>query len=105
MEADIGDVYIPSLYKSASLLPIARHRHSLLYLIETFPVTIVVGETGSGKSTQIPQYLREAGWCQDGKVVAITQVGESTSTISEALWILLYLNSHVESLRPPSPIE
>ncbi|KAL8911123.1 MAG: hypothetical protein Q9171_003661 [Xanthocarpia ochracea] len=73
MEADIGDVYIPSLYKSASLLPIARHRHSLLYLIETYPVTIVVGETGSGKSTQIPQYLREAGWCQDGKVVAVTQ--------------------------------
>ncbi|KAI4285320.1 MAG: hypothetical protein L6R38_000744 [Xanthoria sp. 2 TBL-2021] len=73
MDHDVANAFIPSLYKPASLLPIARHRQSLLYLIEEFPVTIVIGETGSGKSTQIPQYLREAGWCQDGKLVAITQ--------------------------------
>ncbi|KAL8898608.1 MAG: hypothetical protein Q9192_002000 [Flavoplaca navasiana] len=73
MDHDFASAFIPSLYKSASLLPIARHRQSLLYLIEEFPVTIVIGETGSGKSTQIPQFLREAGWCQDGKLIAVTQ--------------------------------
>ncbi|KAL8787010.1 MAG: hypothetical protein Q9213_002446 [Squamulea squamosa] len=88
MDADIGNAFIPSLYKSASLLPIARHRQSLLYLIEKHPVTIVVGETGSGKSTQIPQFLRDAGWCQDGKVVAVTQVGESKAFSIEVFFLL-----------------
>jgi ATP-dependent RNA helicase DDX35 len=72
---DIASSFIPSLHKPASLLPIARHRQSLLYLVETYPVTIVVGQTGSGKTTQIPQFLEQAGWCADGKSIAITQVG------------------------------
>ncbi|KAI4102666.1 MAG: hypothetical protein L6R37_004256 [Teloschistes peruensis] len=72
-ELDLTTSFIPALHKPASLLPIARHRQDLLYLIETYPITIVVGQTGSGKTTQIPQFLREAGWCQDGKVIAVTQ--------------------------------
>jgi ATP-dependent RNA helicase DDX35 len=75
VETEASSSFIPSLYKPPSLLPIARHRSSLLYLIETFPVVIVVGQTGSGKTTQLPQYLDQAGWCQGGKVIAITQVG------------------------------
>ena len=43
---DLSTSFIPSLHKPSSLLPIARHRQSLLYLVETFPVTIVVGQTG-----------------------------------------------------------
>ncbi|KAN0113091.1 P-loop containing nucleoside triphosphate hydrolase protein [Hyaloscypha variabilis] len=70
---DLAASFIPSLHKPASLLPIARHRQNLLYLIETYPVTIVVGQTGSGKTTQLPQYLEQAGWCSDGKVIAVTQ--------------------------------
>lgn len=31
---------------------------------------------GSGKTTQIPQFLEQAGWCEGGKIVAVTQVGE-----------------------------
>lgn len=77
MEDEVGgESFIPSLYKPPSLLPIARHRDALLYLVETYPVVIVVGQTGCGKSTQIPQFLDQAGWCQNGKVVAVTQVGE-----------------------------
>ena len=45
----------------------------ILWLIETHPVTVIVGQTGSGKSTQIPQYLMEAGWSADGRLVACTQ--------------------------------
>jgi ATP-dependent RNA helicase DDX35 len=75
VDFDLSANFIPSLYKPASLLPIARHRQNLLYLIEACPVTIVVGQTGSGKTTQIPQYLEQAGWCSDGKVIAVTQVG------------------------------
>ena len=75
-DLDTGSSYISSPYKPPALLPIARHRDSLLYLIETYPVAIVVGQTGSGKTTQIPQFLRQAGWCVEGKVIAVTQVGE-----------------------------
>jgi len=71
---DLSASFIPSLHKPASLLPIARHKENLLYLIESFPVTIVVGQTGSGKTTQLPQYLEQAGWCANGQVIAVTQV-------------------------------
>ena len=34
---------------------------------------IIVGETGSGKTTQLPQYLVEAGFTKDGRKVGCTQ--------------------------------
>lgn len=70
---DLSSNFIPSLYKPSSLLPIARHKDALLYTIETYPVTIVVGQTGSGKTTQLPQYLEQVGWCNDGKLIGVTQ--------------------------------
>ncbi|KAK4111212.1 P-loop containing nucleoside triphosphate hydrolase protein [Canariomyces notabilis] len=72
-ESSLEAAFIPALHKPTALLPIAKHRTSILYLVETFPVTIVVGQTGSGKSTQIPQFLENAGWCTDGKVIGVTQ--------------------------------
>ncbi|KAK1239453.1 hypothetical protein MKX07_008941 [Trichoderma sp. CBMAI-0711] len=72
-ENDLDSSFIPALHKPSALLPIAKHRESLLYVIETYPVTIVIGQTGSGKSTQIPQFLEKAGWCSDGKIIGITQ--------------------------------
>jgi ATP-dependent RNA helicase DDX35 len=73
-DEDVEVVLIPELYKPAALLPIAQLKDALLYTIETYPVTIVVGETGSGKTTQIPQFLHKAGWTSDGSVIAVTQV-------------------------------
>ncbi|QSZ32942.1 hypothetical protein DSL72_002525 [Monilinia vaccinii-corymbosi] len=69
----MADAFVPALHKPSSLLPIAQHRHALLYLIETCAVTIVIGQTGSGKTTQTPQYLEQAGWCADGKQIAVAQ--------------------------------
>lgn len=69
----LGSSFIPALHKPSALLPITKHRDSLLYLIETKQVVIVVGQTGSGKTTQIPQFLSQAGWCNNGKLVGITQ--------------------------------
>jgi ATP-dependent RNA helicase DDX35 len=73
-ELDLTASFIPALYKPSALLPIAKHRDVLLYLIETYPVTIVVGQTGSGKTTQLPQFLDQAAWCANGKQIAVTQV-------------------------------
>ncbi|KAF3480278.1 protein of unknown function DUF1605 [Arthroderma uncinatum] len=72
-EFDTSGSFVPSLYKPAELLPISRHRQALLYGIEKYPIVILVGETGSGKTTQLPQFLEQAGWCNDGKQIAITQ--------------------------------
>lgn len=77
-------------------LPIFQNRNHILYLLEKHQTLILVGETGCGKSTQVPQvcnnifgamvffnanfydliklqYLFEAGWCDDGKVIGITE--------------------------------
>lgn len=56
-----------------SSLPIAAHRLQILSALEQFKVVVIVGETGSGKSTQIPQYLLESGWCNNAYKVVVTQ--------------------------------
>lgn len=54
-------------------LPVYSHRTAFLYLVEHHATTVVVGETGSGKTTQIPQYLHEAGWTAGSRTVVCTQ--------------------------------
>jgi len=49
-------------------LPMFPYREELLAAIEEHQVIIIVGETGSGKTTQIPQYLYEAGYGKRGKI-------------------------------------
>ncbi|KAF9646866.1 P-loop containing nucleoside triphosphate hydrolase protein [Thelephora ganbajun] len=62
-----------SLQAQRQQLPIFQHRDKLLRAIETHAVLIVVGQTGCGKTTQLPQYLYEAGWAAGGSVIACTQ--------------------------------
>ena len=54
-------------------LPIYQFRDALLQAINDYQVLIIVGETGSGKTTQIPHYLHEAGYTKDGMKVGCTQ--------------------------------
>ncbi|KQK06502.1 pre-mRNA-splicing factor ATP-dependent RNA helicase DEAH1-like [Brachypodium distachyon] len=54
-------------------LPVYKLKDDLLKAIEEHQVLIIVGETGSGKTTQIPQYLHEAGYTAQGKKIACTQ--------------------------------
>ncbi|XP_039590993.1 probable ATP-dependent RNA helicase DHX35 isoform X2 [Polypterus senegalus] len=62
-----------SIEKQRQKLPVFQHRNHILYMLEIYQTVVIVGETGCGKSTQIPQYLLEAGWAAEGKVVGITQ--------------------------------
>lgn len=54
-------------------LPIYPFRDELLRAIEDHQVLIVEGETGSGKTTQIPQYLYEAGYTRNKLKIGCTQ--------------------------------
>lgn len=51
-------------------LPVARYKEEIIEMIKMEKVIIVAGDTGCGKSTQIPRYLYEAGFQKIGKVVS-----------------------------------
>lgn len=46
-------------------LPVYGYRESFLEAVKENQILVVVGETGSGKTTQLPQYLYEAGYCEN----------------------------------------
>ncbi|KAG0517930.1 hypothetical protein BDA96_09G131500 [Sorghum bicolor] len=54
-------------------LPVYKFKDELLKAIAEHQIIVVVGETGSGKTTQIPQYLHEAGYTANGLKIACTQ--------------------------------
>jgi len=63
-----------SLRKQKENLPVFHYKNALLFLLEQYRTVVVTGDTGCGKSTQIPQYLANAGWATKGKQgIAITQ--------------------------------
>ncbi|XP_047148296.1 probable pre-mRNA-splicing factor ATP-dependent RNA helicase DEAH5 [Vigna umbellata] len=49
-------------------LPIYRLKNELVQAVHDNQVLVVIGETGSGKTTQITQYLAEAGYTTQGKI-------------------------------------
>jgi len=57
-----------SMKEQREFLPIYTVREELLNVIRTNQVVIVVGETGSGKTTQLTQYLHEDGYTKAGMV-------------------------------------
>ena len=66
LDATIVGLNEAELYKNgiANLdekLPISQHRQAILDAIESNTVVLVHGATGSGKTTQIPQYILDAG--------------------------------------------
>nr|XP_027202716.1 pre-mRNA-splicing factor ATP-dependent RNA helicase DHX16-like [Dermatophagoides pteronyssinus] len=62
-----------SIEETRRSLPVYPFKDDLIAAINDHQVLIIEGETGSGKTTQIPQYLIDAGYCKDGKKIGCTQ--------------------------------
>lgn len=52
------------LYEQRKKLPIFNHADEIRQKLRDQDVMLLVGETGSGKSTQIPQFLVNEFWCR-----------------------------------------
>ncbi|XP_076300422.1 ATP-dependent RNA helicase DHX8-like [Lasioglossum baleicum] len=57
-----------TLLEQRQSLPIYKLRDDLVKAVTDNQILIVIGETGSGKTTQITQYLAEAGFTARGKI-------------------------------------
>ena len=64
----------PRVAKDPSL-PVLAARDEVLAAVRGHSTVLIVGETGSGKSTQVPQFLLDAKLCapQDGRRLCVTQ--------------------------------
>ncbi|ONI21642.1 hypothetical protein PRUPE_2G077900 [Prunus persica] len=57
-----------SIQEQRQSLPIYKLKKELIAAVHENQVLVVIGETGSGKTTQVTQYLAEAGYTTMGKI-------------------------------------
>ncbi|MDR0567735.1 MAG: ATP-dependent RNA helicase [Spirochaetaceae bacterium] len=53
-------------------LPVYKHKDRILSALKTHQAVVVESPTGSGKTTQLPVILHDAGYCDNG-VIGVTQ--------------------------------
>lgn len=68
LEKSMATSAFEKLQEDRKTLPVFPYREELLHAVEQHQVLVIVGETGSGKTTQIPQYLHEAGYTKRGMI-------------------------------------
>lgn len=82
----LGRITTLSMKEQRESLPIFQFREEIIEAVRSNQVLVVIGETGSGKTTQMTQYLAEAGFASRGKIgctqprrVAATSVAKRVS--------------------------
>ncbi|XP_008572511.1 PREDICTED: probable ATP-dependent RNA helicase DHX37 isoform X1 [Galeopterus variegatus] len=63
----------PEIQEERLKLPILSEEQVIMEAVAEHPIVIVCGETGSGKTTQVPQFLYEAGYSRDDSIIGITE--------------------------------
>ncbi|KAE8393166.1 P-loop containing nucleoside triphosphate hydrolase protein [Aspergillus alliaceus] len=64
-----------TLYTIRKNLPIFPHADEIRQCLRKNDVMLLIGETGSGKSTQIPQFLVNEQWCRPTKTTVAQEDG------------------------------
>lgn len=72
-----------ALYSSRKSLPIFPHCDEIRQHLRKNNVMLLIGETGSGKSTQIPQFLVDEDWCRPTQ----TKAAEADTTVGGCIAI------------------
>ncbi|ERN01629.1 pre-mRNA-splicing factor ATP-dependent RNA helicase DEAH10 [Amborella trichopoda] len=72
-ETDESFARMRKIAQQRKSLPIASVERRVVDEVRKNDTLIIVGETGSGKTTQLPQFLFNAGFCRDGKLIGVTQ--------------------------------
>ncbi|XP_059485711.1 probable ATP-dependent RNA helicase kurz [Neocloeon triangulifer] len=62
-----------SVQEARMKLPILAEEQVIMETINENPIVVLAGETGSGKTTQVPQFLYEAGYARNGKMICVTE--------------------------------
>lgn len=60
---------LKKLRKNQADLPVAKFKEEIVNAVRNERVVLLAGDTGCGKSTQIPQYLLQAGYKSIGKLM------------------------------------
>lgn len=65
----------PRILESRTALPITSGKEAIVDAVRKHDTVVILGETGSGKTTQIPQFLFEAGFARRAPVqmIGVTQ--------------------------------
>ncbi|XP_029019625.1 probable ATP-dependent RNA helicase DHX37 [Betta splendens] len=63
----------PEIQEARLKLPILSEEQIIMEAVRENPFVVICGETGSGKTTQVPQFLYEAGYASGDGIIGITE--------------------------------
>ncbi|KAM9858095.1 putative ATP-dependent RNA helicase DHX37 [Aulostomus maculatus] len=63
----------PEMQDARLKLPVLAEEQVIMEAVKENPCVVICGETGSGKTTQVPQFLYEAGYASGDGIIGITE--------------------------------
>uniref|UniRef100_A0AAY5EYH4 Activating signal cointegrator 1 complex subunit 3 n=1 Tax=Electrophorus electricus TaxID=8005 RepID=A0AAY5EYH4_ELEEL len=63
----------PEIQEARLKLPVLAEEQVIMEAVRENECVVLCGETGSGKTTQVPQFLYEAGYARAGGIIGVTE--------------------------------